>query len=126
MIVASEKFKSIIFRNRNRTIKPKWFLIEIDVGEIASSIKLLDDQLNFNLHISNLHKSTSKQRNVLVRLKSFLGFEEIKVLINSFILSNFNYYPLIWSISSANSLFKVENLQNRALIFLHNDYSNSY
>ena len=61
-----------------------------------------------------------------MRLKSFLGFEERKVLINSFILSKLNYCPLVWSISSAKSLNKVENLQKRALRFLHNDYSSSY
>ena len=61
-----------------------------------------------------------------MRLKSFLGFEERKVLINSFILSKLNYCPLVWSISSAKSLNKVENLQKRALCFLYNDYSSSY
>ena len=68
----------------------------------------------------------SKQLNVLVRLKYFLGFEERKVTINSFILSNFNYCPLVWSISSAKSLNKVENLQKRGFCLLHNDYSSWY
>ena len=94
-----------------------------DVVEVASSVKLLgmdiDDQLNFHLHISNICKSASKQLNALVRLKNFLGFEERKVLISSFILSNFNYCLLVWSISPAKSLNKVENLQKRALRFLH-------
>ena len=86
----------------------------------------IDDQLRFNLHISNICKSASKQLNALVRLKSFLGFEGRNVLINSFILSNFNYCPFVWSISSGKSLNKVENLQNRALRFLHNNNSSSY
>ena len=34
--------------------------------------------------------------------------------------------PLVWSISSAKYLNKVENLQKRGLRFLHNDYSSSY
>ena len=72
------------------------------------------------MHISNICKSASKQLNVLVRLIWFSGFEERKVLINSFILSNFNYCPLVWSLN------KVENLRKRALRFLHNDYSSSY
>ena len=36
------------------------------------------------------------------------------------------YCTLVWSISSANSLFKVENLQRRVLRFLHNDCTSSY
>ena len=53
--------------------------------------------------------------NALERLKRFLGFEERKVLINSFILSDFGLYLfwsyIVWSISSAKSLNKIENLR---------------
>ena len=55
-----------------------------------------------------------------------MTFEQRKVLINSFILSHFNYCPLVWSISSDKSLNKVENFQKRALYSLHNDYSSPY
>ena len=129
MVVNHDKFKSIIIHKSSQTSKPRQFLIGSDVVEVASSVKLLgihiDNQLSLNQHISNICKSASKQLNALVRLKCILGFEEIKILINSFILSNFNYCPLVWSISTATSLNKVENLQKRVLHFLHNDYSSS-
>ena len=65
--------------------------------------------------------------NAFLRLKCFLGFEGRKVLINSFVLSNVTYYcPLVWSISSANSLLVVENLQIQALRFFHNNYGTLY
>ena len=61
MIVNPNKFKFIVIQKSNQAIKPKQFLIGTDVVEIASSIKLLgnhkDDELNFNLHISNICKS---------------------------------------------------------------------
>ena len=99
MLVNPDKFQSIVIQKSNQTNKSKQFLIGNDVVEVTSSVKLLgihiDDQLNFNLHISNICKSASKQLNALLRLKYFLGFEERKVLINSFILSNFNYCPLV-------------------------------
>ena len=41
-------------------------------------------------------------------------------------LSNFDYCPLVWFISSAKSLKKVENLQKRTLRFLQNDNHSSY
>ena len=121
MIVNPDKFKSIVIHKSSQTSKPKQFLIGNDVVEVTSSVKLLrihiDDQLSFNLHISNIYKSASKQLNSLVTLKCFLGFEERNVLINSFILSNFNYCPLVWSLSTAKSLNTVETLQKRALRF---------
>ena len=54
--------------------------------DVASSVKFLgihiNDQLNSNLHVTNICNSDSKQLNAPVRLKCFLGFEERKVLIN--------------------------------------------
>ena len=107
MIGNPGKLKSIVIHKNSQTSKPKQFLIGNNVVEVASSVKLLgiyiDDQLSFNLHISNICRSVLKQLSALVTLKCFLSFEESQVLINSFILSNFNYCPLIWSISSAKS-----------------------
>ena len=48
------------------------------------------------------------------------------MLVNSFVLSNFNYYPLVWFVSSSTPLRKIENLHKRALRFLLNDYVSSY
>ena len=86
----------------------------------------LDDKLNFNLHISNICKSAANQLNALIRLKKFMNFEEKKILINSYFMANFNYCPLVWMLSNASSLKKIENLQKRALRFLCNDYEISY
>ena len=121
MIVNPGKLKSSFIHKSSQTSKPKLFLIGNDVVEVASSVKFLgmhiDDQLSFNLHISNICNYVSKQLSALMRLKCFLGFEERKVLINSFILSNFDYWLLVWSISTAKVLNKVENLQKRVLRF---------
>ena len=55
-----------------------------------------------------------------------MKFNTKRVLINSYIISNFDYCPLVWILSSAKSLNKIESLQKRALRFLYNDYSISY
>ena len=87
MIVNPGKPKSSFIHKSSQTSKPKQFLIGNDVVEVASSVKFLgmhiDDQLSFNLHISNICNYVSKQLSALMRLKCFLGFEERKVLINN-------------------------------------------
>ena len=55
------------------------------------------------------------QLNTLNRLNRYLGFEEKKILINSFIYGNFNYCPLVWQFCSKNSLNKIENIGKNAL-----------
>ena len=66
------------------------------------------------------------QLNALIRLRRFLRIEEREALIQSFVLSNFNYGPLVWMLSSVKSLNKIENLQKRALRFMLSDYESSY
>ena len=77
----------------------------------------LDYKLKFDPHISNLCKKAAAQLNVLKRLKSFIGFAEKEVLVQSFVYSNFNYCPLVWYFSSSKSLQKIERIQERALRF---------
>ena len=130
MIVNPDKFKSTILTKNKSDDIPTGFSIGTDIVPIEKSVKLLgihlDNRLNFNLHINTICKSASNQLNALVRLKKFLSFEQKKVLVNSFILSNFDYCPLVWFILFAKSLKKAENLQKRALRFLHHDYHSSY
>ena len=130
MIVNPGKCEAIIFNkhkgnhtNRTITINPK------EIKAVAK-VKLLriaiDDKLNFNHHMNNICKSASNQLNTLIRLKHLLGFKERKVLVNTFVMSNFNYCSLVWNFSNAQSLSKIENLQKRTLRFLLNDYDNTY
>ena len=130
MIVNPDKFKSIILTKNKSDDIPTGFSIGTDIVSIEKSVKLLgihlDNRLNFNLHINTICKSASNQLNALVRLKKFLSFEQKKVLVNSFILSNFDYCPLVWFISSTKSLKKVENSQKRVLRFSQNVYHSSY
>ena len=85
---------------------------------------LIDDKPDFNLH--KICKSAANLLNALIRLKQFLNFDAKEVLINSYIISNLNYCPLVWMFSSTQSLNKIKDLQKRALRFLHDDLKASY
>ena len=76
--------------------------LNINSNSIISSnwVKLpginIDSRLNFEPHVSDLCKSAASQLNALLRLKLYLTFEARKVMIESFVYSNFNYCPLVW------------------------------
>ena len=55
-----------------------------------------------------------------------MSFNAKRILNRSYVISNFNYCPLVWIFSNAKSLSKIEILQKRALRFLYDDYSISY
>ena len=130
MMVNPGKFQAIIIDKKKKCHTNETLKIGDKIIKASSSVKLLgvqiDDQLNFNLHISNICRSAANQLNALIRLKRFLAFEEKKTLINIYFYSNFNYCPLAWMFSSSKSLNKVESLQKRALRFLYDNYDSSY
>ena len=86
----------------------------------------IDDRLTFDGHISNMCIKAGRQLNVLQRLRGSLDQDSRMAIYKSFIMSNFNYCPLIWMFTSKTSLSKLENIQKRALRFVLDDYQSGY
>ena len=86
----------------------------------------IDDRLTFDGHISNMCIKAGRQLNVLQRLRGSLDQDSRMAIYKSFIMSNFNYCPLIWMFISKTSLSKLENIQKRALRFVLDDYQSDY
>ena len=55
-----------------------------------------------------------------------MGFKGKEVFLNSFVLSNFNYCPLVWHFCSSKSLKKSGKIQERALRILYDDSTSDY
>ena len=55
-----------------------------------------------------------------------MGDKEKKIIINSFILCHFNYFPLIWMLCSKRNEDKLEKINERALRLAYSDHSFSY
>ena len=77
----------------------------------TSSMKILgmhiDSKLNFNGHIAFLCIiKAGRQLNVLERMKGYLDYVSRMAIYNSFIISNFNYCPVVWMFTSKSSLKK--------------------
>ena len=68
----------------------------------------LDNKLNLRQHINNICKSAANQLHALIRLQKIVCFEETKILINSYVMTNSSYFALIWMFSSVISLKKIE------------------
>ena len=114
MIINPDKFQAIIFDKKKPNLKNTPLTIDNQTIKSVPSVELLgihlDDKLNFNLHISNIFRSAANRLKALIRLKTYLRFNAKRVLINSYIISNFNYFPLVWIFSTAKSLKKIEIL----------------
>ena len=131
MIVNPDKFKAILINRFGKTNKEEI----LDLGNSTkiksenSAILLgieIDDNLKFENHIHDLITNAAGQLNYLCRQKQYLNPESKKILVESFILANFNYCPLVWHFCSKESMNKQEMIQKRALRFMYDDYSSSY
>ena len=104
MIANPDKFQAIVLSKKRSDLTNTKFQVDNQVMKSFSSVEFLGiqiaDKLNFNLHISKICKSAANQLNALIRLKQFLCFHAKEVSINSYIISNFSYYLLVWMFSS--------------------------
>ncbi len=80
----------------------------------------IDKPLSFSNHITLLCQKDG--RYVLSHMSNKLTAEAKLLLFRSFILSYFNYCPLIWHLCGLGDLKKMETVQRRALRFVFNDF----
>ena len=94
------------------------------------NVKLLgvtiDSDLNFDNHISEMCKKASRQLNILKGIGKYMNRLGRLTSDYSFILSNFNYCPVIWHYCSKKKSIKMKKIQERALRFIYEDYDSSY
>ena len=56
----------------------------------------IDDNLNFNEHISVCCTKAARHLNPLARIAKHIAVRSRRTINNSFIVNNFNYCPLVW------------------------------
>ena len=100
MIANPSKFHAIIIRKDRKDTEGTEININGKVLKTKSEVLLLgitlDNRLTFDIHIGNICKKAAKQLNALKRLAYCLNYMQRKILVQSFITSNFNYCPVVW------------------------------
>ena len=98
--------------------------------EFSKSITTLgiciDENLTFDEHVNNICLKASRQISALQRLTGLLDMPSRKAIYNSFIVSNFNYCPLVYYFTSRESINKMQKIQERALRFVLKDSVSDY
>ena len=98
MVVNPDKFHSIII-NWLGNLKDSYKLLtdnhEIDSENSVTLLGIeLDNNIIFVKHAA-LFLKAGRQLNALPRIHKYIGFQEMEMLLDSFIFSNFTYYPLV-------------------------------
>ena len=101
--------------------------VDIQISDIKvtseSRVKLLgihlDNRLNFDYHVSQLCKKASKKLHPLARIFKYVETSKRRVLVNSFITSQFSYCPLIWMFHSRRMEHRINKIHERALRLIY-------
>ena len=101
--------------------------VDIQISDIKvtseSRVKLLgihiDNRLNFDYHVSQLCKKASKKLNALAGIFKYVETSKRRVLVNSFITSQFSYCPLIWMFHSRRMERRINKIHQRALRLIY-------
>ena len=88
------------------------YVLNFKDKSISSSVKVdllgitIDNELSFEFHISEIRRKAGGQLNALKLPGSYLPLHVRKAVANSFILSHFNYCPLVCYFSAAKQILK--------------------
>ena len=108
------------------------FLLEIGniIVKATRSVKQLgttvDDELKFEKHVKTLCQKVCKKVSAFSRVAPYKDEKKRKILYHTFILSNFNYSPLIWMICDKTQNKVIDRVHKRALRILFNDYTSRF
>ena len=131
MIVNPDKFKAIVLTKSRQDTSGISISLRDHCVTSEESVSLLgitiDCRLSFDKHVSKLGKKAASRLSALKKLRPYIGNEKThRILVQAFVLSNFNYCPLVWYFTTTNQLQKIKKTQQMALRFITDDYVSNY
>ena len=76
---------------------------------------MIDSNLTFENHIDNICKRASQKLNALTRVAPYTNIQKRRIIMKSFVTSQFGYCPLIWMFHSRRLNNKINSVHGRAL-----------
>ena len=81
----------------------------------------IDKNLNFTEYATKLCKKGNQKLHALARISKYLKEDKLKIIMKTFIQSQFNYCPLVWMFHNRTLNHKIHKLHERALRLFYKD-----
>ena len=125
----SDKCHLIVAENEHRPAYISNCCIYLDQqNELLHSeiiVKLLglwiDNKLKFGEHIKTLLRKGNQKLHALIRVSKYTDEEKLRILMKTFIESQFKYCPLLWMFHSRTLEDRINKLHERALRVVYKD-----
>ena len=86
----------------------------------------IDNELRFTEHVTELCKKGNQKFHALARISNYLDQYKLKILMKTFITSQFNYCPLIWMFHNRTLNNKINRLHERCLRIVYKNANLSF
>ena len=86
----------------------------------------IDSGLKFDVHMKNLCNKASLKLHALSRVSQLMSPDKLKIIMKAFILSQFNYCPLVWMFHSREINNRLNRIHERALRLAYKDHHSSF
>ena len=100
------------------------YIEEISKGKLLGIS--FDNKLTMSDHIKKICKQSSNKLYALARIAPYLDVQKRKILMKTFITSQFNYCPIVWMYCQRKSNHLINRIHERALQIAYNDYSSDF
>ena len=85
-----------------------------------------DNKLKFEKQIITFCQRTNRKLNALARMTSYVELGKIRIFMNAFFNSQFNYCPIMWMCHSRALNSKINRLHERYLCIIYNDKTSTF
>ena len=103
--------------------------IKGSINESSNCEKLLgiyiDINFSFEYHINRICRKVSQKLHALSRIAKYISEDKKRMLFKSFIISQFNYSPIVWMSHGRGLNNKINNIHERALRTVYQDRKSS-
>ena len=81
----------------------------------------MDSNLTFENHINNICKRASQKLNALAKVAPYMNMQKRRIIMKSFVTSQFGYCSLIWMFHSRRLNNKINSIYERGLRITYQD-----
>ena len=120
-----DKCHLLVTTNTLTSVNINGFQITNSTEEKLLGIKF-DGKLSFENHVSSLCKKASQKLHALTRIVNYMNLSKRKALMKTFVISQFNYCPLVWMFHSRKLNHRINSMHERALRVTYQDYQSTF
>ena len=127
LVLNSDKYHFMILRTANTLPNFKCRNITIKNSAYENVLgAIIDNKLDFTEHLNTVYKKANLKLHALNRISRFLYPGQHVLIINAYVISLFNYCPLVWMFCYCRIMNKINKIHERSSCLSLKNYKDNF